>query len=260
MNYMISFVCGEHHTRRKLADKGEITIGSSKKDTIFCQNYKAEQISVKNKGGAVDIECKKPLTFAQYGITADGLFLVDPTSNAQIFLDAEKGNFTRAITLPHNGSITVGRAGKNNIVLKNPRVSGTHCTISREAGVYYIEDRNSTNGTYLNGLRVTRNKFESGDKVSILNYTITLKSGSLYFENVGGDMQVFSLPNEDDNPKGTDYKQGDKAIFELLLFRGIRCTPFLRRQSRNGYFMAAYGRVPRYWNACRFHYDFVRRI
>lgn len=213
MNYMISFVCGGHHTQRKLADKGEITIGSSKKDTIFCQGYKPEQISVKNRGGAVDIECKKPLTFVQRGITEAGLFLVDQNDNAQIFLDTEKGNFSKAITLPHNGTVTVGRHKKNNIVLKNRGVSGTHCTISREAGVYYIEDRNSTNGTYLNGLKVSRSKFESGDKVAILNYTITLKSGSLYFENVGGDMQVFSLPNEDDNAKGTDYKQGDKPVY-----------------------------------------------
>ena len=58
MNYMISFVCGDHHTQRKLTENGEITVGSSKKDTIFCQQYKAEQISVKSRNGAVNIESK----------------------------------------------------------------------------------------------------------------------------------------------------------------------------------------------------------
>lgn len=213
MNYMISFVCGDHHTQRKLTENGEITVGSSKKDTIFCQQYKAEQISVKSRNGAVDIECKKPLIFSQRGISAAGIYMVDSAENAQIIVDAEKGDWTKAITLPHNGTITVGRNQKNNLILRNPMVSGTHFAISREAGVYYIEDRNSTNGTFLNGLRVTRSKLESGDTVSVLNYTVTLKSGSLYFGNVGGDLQVVSLPEDDANKKVSSYRQGDKPIY-----------------------------------------------
>ena len=46
--------------------------------------------------------------------------------------------------------ITVGRKPDNDVVIDNPAISGHHCRISLQGGGYYVEDLDSTNGTYVN--------------------------------------------------------------------------------------------------------------
>ncbi|CAK7008740.1 FHA domain-containing protein [Tissierella sp. P1] len=51
-------------------------------------------------------------------------------------------------------SISLGRHGDNNIVVKDPFVSKRHFQIIEDEGDYYLEDLNSANGTYLNGDKI----------------------------------------------------------------------------------------------------------
>jgi predicted nucleic acid-binding Zn-ribbon protein len=46
-------------------------------------------------------------------------------------------------------SISIGRSPENVIVIPDPEISRRHAIISLEGGKLYIEDLNSTNGTYL---------------------------------------------------------------------------------------------------------------
>ena len=51
-------------------------------------------------------------------------------------------------------SLAVGRKADNDIVIDNPAISGHHCRISVQGGTYFVEDLDSTNGTFVNGSRV----------------------------------------------------------------------------------------------------------
>ncbi len=54
------------------------------------------------------------------------------------------------------------------LALNDYSVSRIHARISQEEGIYYIEDLNSTNGTYKNGLRLQpyeKRKLEKGDEL-----------------------------------------------------------------------------------------------
>ena len=53
-------------------------------------------------------------------------------------------------------NITIGRDPSNTIVLNHPLVSRKHARIAREDGGYVIYDLNSTNGTYVDGISVTK--------------------------------------------------------------------------------------------------------
>lgn len=72
-------------------------------------------------------------------------------------------------------AILVGRKETNDIILKNPTVSSHHFKIIRENEDYYIEDQNSTNGTFLNGTQITKAKIKTGDMVSVSIYSMIFK-------------------------------------------------------------------------------------
>lgn len=53
-----------------------------------------------------------------------------------------------------DGTMTIGRDGKNDIVISHPTVSRVHARIEAENGEYRITDFNSRNGTRVNGKNV----------------------------------------------------------------------------------------------------------
>jgi hypothetical protein len=65
--------------------------------------------------------------------------------------------------------ITLGRGGQNDVKLdKDEFTSARHARIEPRRDGVWVEDVGSTNGTYVNGLRLTReHKLESGDIVRV---------------------------------------------------------------------------------------------
>ncbi len=51
--------------------------------------------------------------------------------------------------------LTIGRADKCSVVLDDPYVSQVHARIFPNDGSFMVEDLGSTNGTYVNGARIT---------------------------------------------------------------------------------------------------------
>lgn len=64
-------------------------------------------------------------------------------------------------------SLTIGRAPDNDLVLADARVSRHHARISGRAGRLVLADLGSTNGTLVNGARVTEIVLGFGDQLSL---------------------------------------------------------------------------------------------
>lgn len=104
--------------------------------------------------------------------------------------------------------VTIGRDITNDIVINDPEVSRHHLRFTRGAGGYTIEDLGSTNGTFINGQRITGAKpLNNGDMIG-LGETVTLgyeamRSMSGASPEEGGGMQATlqsSVPQQPESP------------------------------------------------------------
>ena len=62
---------------------------------------------------------------------------------------------------------TLGRHPSNTLRLVDREVSKEHATIERVGRDYVLRDLGSSNGTFVNGKRVTELKLRDGDEISV---------------------------------------------------------------------------------------------
>ena len=85
--------------------------------------------------------------------------------------------------LPEDGEIVIGRSSELDMVLVEDMVSRRHAKIAVESGDIFLEDLGSTNGSFVNGEKVTRTKLAEGDRIligtSIIKVVASDGSGSV---------------------------------------------------------------------------------
>jgi len=77
------------------------------------------------------------------------------------------------------GSIKIGRATDNDIVIPDVLASRHHATLVSKPGGTEILDNRSINGTFVNGARVDSAVLHDGDTVTIGNVDLTFRGGTL---------------------------------------------------------------------------------
>jgi pSer/pThr/pTyr-binding forkhead associated (FHA) protein len=78
---------------------------------------------------------------------------------------------------------TLGRRPYNDMVIDNLAVSGEHAVLQMAGNDVFIEDLNSTNGTYINGKAIKKQLLAHNDTVEIGKYKIK------YLTDEGGDYE-----------------------------------------------------------------------
>src|SRR5262252_6677534 len=68
--------------------------------------------------------------------------------------------------------VTIGRLLDNRVVLDHPSVSSHHACVFADGDQYIVEDLQSTNGTFVNGRRISRRTLRNGDVMKIGRHTI----------------------------------------------------------------------------------------
>ncbi len=103
----------------------------------------------------------------------------------------------------NKGIITLGRDITNDIVINDPEVSRHHCRLTQGGGGFTIEDLGSTNGTFINGQRLTGARpLSHGDMVG-LGETVTLA-----YESAAAGAPAGARPGYDGQPvqrPGSEY-------------------------------------------------------
>jgi hypothetical protein len=96
-----------------------------------------------------------------------------PVEGAPVVLVLEDG---RQIGV-ENGSLRIGRALDNDLVIADSRVSRYHAQIVRDAYGPMVRDLGSTNGTGVAGRAVQEDRLADGDRLSLGGYLIQIRVG-----------------------------------------------------------------------------------
>lgn len=103
---------------------------------------------------------------------------------------------------------SLGRNPDNDIRIDKPQVSGHHATLTTVSdNLMLLEDHDSTNGTFVNGLRVQRALIDPADKILLGNVPLNL---SKLFERHRPAESVPKLPAQNN-----DYTTAFTALREV---------------------------------------------
>lgn len=73
--------------------------------------------------------------------------------------------------------ITIGRDPYNDVVVDNKLASRHHAVIQKIKDAYFIKDENSTNGTFVNSIKIPKDKYvklNHGDNITIGNMSLVI--------------------------------------------------------------------------------------
>lgn len=106
-------------------------------------------------------------------------------------IDSSRQEFKKlVVTQPE--TFYIGRTPDNNCCYENRYVSGKHAQLTYDGSAWIITDTNSTNGTYVNGLRVKSRHLEPGDLVYIMGLKLVIGRSFLAFNNPDGMLRISS--------------------------------------------------------------------
>ncbi len=85
-------------------------------------------------------------------------------------------------------SIKIGRDNTNDVIINEPRVSRNHAIITILAnGEYEVKDLGSSNGTYVNGQKITKQIINPGDKLQVASSIVDWQAAFLNLSSVKFD-------------------------------------------------------------------------
>ncbi|HEY6882135.1 MAG TPA: FHA domain-containing protein, partial [Polyangiales bacterium] len=103
--------------------------------------------------------------------------MYDPTRMFTVVI-AEKEGAERRVTFTES-EVTIGRVPGNDVVLPKGNVSKRHSRIVLKDNRFIVVDLKSTNGTYVNGRKITSPLVvKEGDKIYVGDYVLTLEGAS----------------------------------------------------------------------------------
>lgn len=92
--------------------------------------------------------------------------------------------------------ISVGRKPHNDIQIDNLAISGEHAAITTILNDAFLEDLNSTNGTYVNGQSVKKCALKDGDIIELGKYRIKFIKDAVQPDATSTFDKPFSVPPE----------------------------------------------------------------
>lgn len=122
---------------------------------------------------------------------------------------------------------TIGRLPDNDIRIDNPAVSGHHSLIINILNDSFLEDLNSTNGTYVNGKLIKKHALQHGDVITVGHHQLR------FVDQADGDTEqdefektMVITPRTQDAEKMRVASQAvDRAVADIAPPRAAAASP-----------------------------------
>ena len=121
---------------------------------------------------------------------------------------------------------TIGRLPDNDIRIDNPSVSGHHSLIINILNDSFLEDLNSTNGTYVNGKLIKKHAMQHGDVITVGHHQLRFVD-SQSSENSQEEFEKTMVINSSSQGEDRIRRVGravDQAARSLASMRGTPST------------------------------------
>ena len=86
--------------------------------------------------------------------------------------------------------INIGRTKDNDLVINNIKVSRTHARLEKKGEEWFLEDLDSSNGTFINGKRIKRECVTPYDVITIGGVPLNLERLFSDKKEISGDIQI----------------------------------------------------------------------
>ena len=100
----------------------------------------------------------------------------------------------REVDVRRKKRVLIGRGDDCDIKLVSDRVSRHHCEILYKDGHYELRDLGSTNGTYVDGARVTGTVLRSGAVINVPTQVFAFSGGDPNTLNAGPSLMFITIP------------------------------------------------------------------
>jgi len=87
--------------------------------------------------------------------------------NPEYFLEIIEGPDKGKLFTLQNSDVVMGRHGQCDLVLHDPEVSRRHVKLTSGDASWWLDDLGSTNGSFVNGQRITHQMTAPGDRIQI---------------------------------------------------------------------------------------------
>jgi pSer/pThr/pTyr-binding forkhead associated (FHA) protein len=105
---------------------------------------------------------------------------------------------------------TIGRLPDNDVRIDNPAVSGHHSLIINILNDSFLEDLNSTNGTYVNGKLIKKHALQHGDTITIGHHQLRFVDQQSTEDDQDEFEKTMVIPPSQHKPEHMDVAQ--KAV------------------------------------------------
>ncbi|MCA8993331.1 MAG: FHA domain-containing protein [Planctomycetaceae bacterium] len=119
------------------------------------------------------------------------------------------------ITIDREVTIVGRKPGLCDIVIEDGSISKLHCALAKTDGLLFVRDLGSTNGTKVNGQRVSRGALLPGDEVAFAakKFRVHLGPGEPEVTSYDRTEEIESYPLPD--PPGAEDFANDDSDLEL---------------------------------------------
>ncbi len=118
-------------------------------------------------------------------------------------------------TFPLRGKTSLGRHSENDIFVNVDGISRKHALISVLADGLEIEDLDSSNGTFVNGKQITKQKLNIGDEVKLDNIRFLIQAPGAPMSDAAPTSQA--KPAKTAPPAAQDSSSGNTAKWLITL-------------------------------------------